>query len=739
MRRNILSQRLRLALVMAATSTLLWTAQADEIPLEQSKIDQSELASVVDLGSLVVTASGFAQEVKDAPASISVIGQESINEKPFTNIGDVLRDIEGVNITRGGKTGGVDIGIRGLESKYTLMMIDGQRLSQNTSGARPNGFGDVDSAFIPPSSAIERIEIVRGPMSTLYGSDALGGVVNVITKKIPDKWGGQVSVAIEEPTDSQYPGGNTTSFYLGGPIKTNLLGLALMGSFQTQRNAKGTYQSAKDEYTPLYKLGGFGERRNFNYGARLSFTPENQEFVLSYDRGVQRYDNSEGQLGTLHKDVKPGKAGGGYSDHLRFTRDRVGLTHRIDLDSVVVESGVLWDQTKTIGRLNPISKSPKPHDGLPRDIKYSNIIFNNKWMFALGNHFISAGMQYRHQALKDNLVESPLDVKQHQWALFAEDEWMMNDDLIATFGLRYDKNEDFGSHFSPRAYLVWNIDDNWQVKGGVSRAFRAPDLQQMHDDVVMVTGQGTAPILGNPELKPETSTSAELGFSYTNLDDFNFNATAFYTRFKDKIDTVEICKNDNSARCEKLNNDWPDASKISQYQNLDDAKLYGVELGSRYQALENLVLSANYTYTQSRYRDDAGRRIPFSKTPRHMVNLKGDWKIAPEWSLWAEASFRAKEYRGLEMSLGVDATGKATTFALDKKLYYRSYALVNVGTSYKPARDLSINFGVNNLFNKNFIDYQAPEVYGARGNGYQNRYARVEEGRKLWLKLNYEF
>lgn len=237
-------------------------------------------------------------------------------------------------------------------------MIDGQRLSQNTSGARPNGFGDVDSAFIPPSSAIERIEVVRGPMSTLYGSDALGGVVNVITKKVPDKWGGQVSVAIEEPTDSKYPGGNTTSFYLGGPIKTDLLGLALMGSFQTQRNAKGTYLSAKDEYTPLYKLGGFGERRNFNYGARLSFTPENQEFVLSYDRGVQRYDNSEGQLGTLHKDVKPGNAGGGYSDHLRFTRDRVGLTHRIDLDSVVVESGLLWDQTKTIGRLNPISKSP---------------------------------------------------------------------------------------------------------------------------------------------------------------------------------------------------------------------------------------------------------------------------------------------------------------------------------------------------------------------------------------------
>lgn len=735
MRRNALAHQLNIALFLVASSSLFTITSAQVLDSEESV----DTVNSIDLGSLVVTASGFAQEVKDAPASISVIGQETINEKPFNNIGDVLKDVEGVNVTRGGKTGGVDIGIRGMESKYTLMMIDGQRLSQNTSGARPNGFGDVDSAFIPPSAAIERIEVVRGPMSTLYGSDALGGVINVITKKVPEKWGGQVSFLIEEPTNNKYTGGNTTSFYLGGPLKTDLIGLALMGSFQTQRNAKGEYQSDVNVYSPLYKLGGMGKRKNFNYGARLSFTPENQEFVLNYDRGVQRYDNRDNQLGTQNSTLAPGKAGGGYADHQRFVRERVGLTHKADLDFATVESGLLWDETKTIGRLNPISKPAKPYDSSNRDIKYSNIIFDNKWMFSLGDHFISAGGQYRQQKLKDTLAQSPLDLKQWQWALFVEDEWMIRDDLIATFGVRYDKNEDFGSHFSPRAYLVWNINDNWQVKGGVSRAFRAPDLQQMTDDVVMVTGQGTAPIVGNPDLKPETSTSAELGFSYNNLDNFNFNATAFYTSFKDKIDTVRICESTiNSARCQQLKNDWPTANSISQYQNLDNAKLYGVELGARYQVLENLLLSANYTYTQSRYKDAQGRRLPFSKTPRHMLNIRTAWDLNSQWNLWAEAEFRAKEYRGLEMG-SKSVGGKVSTFATDNKLYYRSYALVNIGASYKPTRDISINFGVNNLFNKNFIDYQAPEVYGARGKGYQNRYARVEEGRRLWLKMNYEF
>lgn len=219
MHRNILSQQIKVALLLSAATSLFMSANADEVSLK--KATEEEVSKAVDLGSLVVTASGFAQEVKDAPASISVIGQEAISQKPFNDIGDVLKEVEGVNVSRGGKSGGANIGIRGMSSDYTLLMVDGQRVSQNSSGARPNGFGDVDSSFIPPSSAIERIEVVRGPMSTLYGSDALGGVVNVITKKVPDTWGGQVSFSVEEPTSSKFSGGNTTSLYLGGPLKTD--------------------------------------------------------------------------------------------------------------------------------------------------------------------------------------------------------------------------------------------------------------------------------------------------------------------------------------------------------------------------------------------------------------------------------------------------------------------------------------------------------------------------------------
>ncbi len=722
MRRNVLSQQLKAALLFSAASSLFIFAQADDsIVLDQAT--DAETANAVNIGSMVVTASGFAQEVKDAPASISVIGQETISQKPFNDIGDVLKDVEGVNVSRGGKSGGANIGIRGMSADYTLLLVDGQRLSQNSSGARPNGFGDVDSSFIPPSSAIERIEVVRGPMSTLYGSDALGGVINVITKKVPDEWGGQVSFSIEEPTSSKFSGGNTTSLYLGGPLKTDLVGLSLMGSFQTKRDARGKYAAnagelASGDYTgKVANFSGLGERKNFNYGARLSFTPENQEFVLSYDRGVQRYENGDNQLGTQNSTIAPGKAGGGYSDHLRFTRERVGLTHKIDLDFATIESGLLWDKSKTMGRLNPIVYKDKvltEGSNAARNISYSNIIFDHKWMFGLGDHFVSAGLQYQEQKFKDSLEGAALDIKQWQWALFAEDEWMINDDLIATFGLRYDKNEDFGSHFSPRAYLVWNVDDHWQVKGGVSRAFKSPDLQKMTDGVIGLGRQGALPLLGNPDLTPETATSAELGFSYDNLDNFRFNTTGFYTSFKDKIESVEL-----------TNCGFPNMPECSKQFNVDDAKLYGLELGAKYQVLEDLGLSANYTYTHSSYKNKDGRTIPFSKTPQHMVNLKADWRVNGQWNLWAESEYRAKEYRGIDEST-------------DAKINFRNYALVNVGASYKPTREMTINFGVDNLFDKNFIDYSEKRIT-QKGDAFQNNYARIEEGRKLWLKLNYEF
>ena len=140
----------------------------------------TDATSTHQLSTIVVSAAGFEQKIKDAPASITVISAEDLKNKRINSVADALVDVEGVDISpTAGKTGGLNIRIRGMDAEYTLVLIDGRR--QNSTGdITPNGFGESNNSFIPPISAIERIEVIRGPASTLYGSDAIGGVVNII-------------------------------------------------------------------------------------------------------------------------------------------------------------------------------------------------------------------------------------------------------------------------------------------------------------------------------------------------------------------------------------------------------------------------------------------------------------------------------------------------------------------------------------------------------------------------------
>ena len=147
------------------------------------------------LDSVVVTAAGFEQKITAAPASISVISREELAKRPYMTLIDAVRDLEGVDVGEtADKTGQKTISIRGMGADYTLILIDGKR--QNNHGdIYPNSFGGNQFNHIPPLDMIERIEVIRGPASTLYGADALGGVINIITRKVSDRWRGSVTLS----------------------------------------------------------------------------------------------------------------------------------------------------------------------------------------------------------------------------------------------------------------------------------------------------------------------------------------------------------------------------------------------------------------------------------------------------------------------------------------------------------------------------------------------------------------
>jgi outer membrane receptor for ferrienterochelin and colicins len=195
------------------------------------------LATAVSTGSLaaenddvmVVTASGYEQKLREAAASISVISQEELSRRNYTDLASALSDVEGVDVnSTTGKTGGLDISIRGMSSSYTLILIDGIR-QNGTSDVTPNGFGAMNTSFMPPLSAIERIEVIRGPMSTLYGSDAIGGVIN-ITKKIATEWSSNATLEHTFQEDTRYGDSSKFSLYSSGALIEDKLGLSVRGN-----------------------------------------------------------------------------------------------------------------------------------------------------------------------------------------------------------------------------------------------------------------------------------------------------------------------------------------------------------------------------------------------------------------------------------------------------------------------------------------------------------------------------
>uniref|UniRef100_UPI0005B6FF74 TonB-dependent receptor plug domain-containing protein n=1 Tax=Aeromonas sp. L_1B5_3 TaxID=1588629 RepID=UPI0005B6FF74 len=176
---------------------------------------------------MVVTASGFQQKIEDSAASISVITREQLEKRAYRDVTDALKDVPGVVVTGGGSSS--DISIRGMGSKYTLMLVDGKKV--DSRGTRPNSDGPgIEQGWLPPLQAIERIEVVRGPMSSRYGSDAMGGVINVITRKTTGlAWQG--SVHADSTFQENKDAGNSfqTDAYTAGSLIDGVLGLRFNG------------------------------------------------------------------------------------------------------------------------------------------------------------------------------------------------------------------------------------------------------------------------------------------------------------------------------------------------------------------------------------------------------------------------------------------------------------------------------------------------------------------------------
>ncbi|OAT47304.1 ligand-gated channel protein [Providencia heimbachae] len=627
----------------------------------------------------VTTASGYQQKIEDAPASISVVTREQLETKAYRDVTDALKDVPGVLVTGGGSSS--DISIRGMDAKYTMILIDGKRV--DTRSTRPNSDGSgIEQGWLPPLPAIERIEVVRGPMSSLYGSDAMGGVINIITRRVQQEW--TTSLRADTTITERRNSGNTGqgSFYTSGPLIDGLLGVKLQGQYSHRGEDK--------------IIDGFNRQITASGGGTLSWTPdEKNTFDLDFKKDNQHRDSREGYTS------EPAD-GSGFS---KYDLTHTALTHTGIYDVASTDTYIQYDESKNPGR----------------KMKAEDLVFRNQSVFLLGDHSLSIGGQYRKEKLEagDNkFALSKLD--RYSWALFAEDEWLMTSDFALTGGLRMDKDENYGTHWTPRLYGVWHADEQWTIKGGVSTGYKAPDLRQSSAEWGQSTGgrAGNAVIYGNPDLKPEKSITEEIGVIWNNQDNITAGITIYNTDFKDKITEVRRCDNSNpnirdctvpiDGEGDKPNKPY---NFISERANVDKASMRGVELTFNWGILDNLDFAANYTYTDTEQKSGVNKGKPLNKQPKHMANTTLTWDTTEDLQTWTRMNFRGKtsdfQGRGEKMNNGTP-----------------SYALFDLGASYRLNKNANLIGGVYNVLDRR-ID--------------SGNYGAELEGRRYNIGVNYNF
>ena len=564
-------------------------------------------------------------------------------------------------------------------------------------------------------------------MSTLYGSDAMGGVINIITRKVGKEWAGSISADYTLQESSDFGDTRSGKFYLGGPIKQDLLGLAVRGSvFRRQAADISYFTQLGSEVVPV--MGSNPVKSEIeNFGARLTLTPNrDHDLSLDVDAGRQTYDNADGQLGTLGT--------GGYAPEQKYDRDQFTLAHTGRYSFGRWDTSYMVNRTETVGRTIPPG-TPGAIAGSPRTLEVESKVLDSKLVTALGRHLVSVGGQWWEADMKDGVAPQTFSFTQK--ALFLEDEWRIVDSFGLTFGARYDHHSLFGGKVSPRIYGVWNATPHWTFKGGVSNGYKTPRVEQLAPGINGFGNQGRTPLVGTPDLKPETSTTTEIGTYYDNLAGFTASASVFHNQFKDKITSGPGLLNcsyrvaPNRPGCVSFGT-WPAVDSFGQSINVDEAMTQGLELATRIPLNAAWSTRLNYTYTRSEQKSGPNVGKPLTDTPEHAFNASLHWQPGGQWSGWVRAEVRSDRFR--------DPGTSASTIAAKEALgYYKGYGLLHIGGAYQVSKQWVVNAAVYNLLDKNFVDYRSYAVPGQGPLAYGSPYVNNYDGRRLWVSATYEF
>jgi len=626
--------RLTSATIRGLLSTTLITVSPHVLGAQETE--------AFELDPIFVSAAGVGVDPLTAPASVTVVTGEEIQGKRFTDLTDAVTAEPGVFVDNND-----NITFRGLRPEDTLILVDGMRV--NTRQSRTNGSGGLDQFYVPPAAAIERIEIIRGPMSSLYGSEALGGVVNIITKPVGDKWTGSFAVEGTSPVTAADSADKQTSYFLSGPLVKDRLGLQIWGRRLTREEGVGAETSERDVT---------------DTNAKLTWTPNaNQEIFLSFGETTTTNETN-------------GLRGSRVISTLRDDERRsLGLGYTGSVGT--------WDVKALLSREE--SKRETPTSSVGRVIEFDTTTFDVKASQELelhGLHQFTLGGQYQQADLTDLNLGSTTTTEHFtfsnaQWSVFAEDIWEVNDRLNLTIGARFTDDERFGGKVTPRLYATYALSPDLYLAGGISTGYKTPELRDANENYYLPTNgsrSGDA-IQGNPDLLPEESTNYEIGLRFDNSRT-HASATLFQTDFTNKIDNELVTVGGA-----------PQGGDLYRYINLDKVRNRGLELSVGHELTPELEVSGSYTYIHSEQLSGIFAGYALNRTPEHQASLRLDWLTnVTGLAVWGQAN-----YVGKASSVSETGTGGVSVTE------YKDYTTLDIGLNYSVNDNLVLKAAIYNL------------------------------------------
>ncbi len=582
------------------------------------------------LDPVSVTATRTEHSASEAPASVTVITPQEIEAKGATDLQEAVRATPGISLLGQQVGGRKTFSIRGTDNRHTLVLIDGRRVSATDDVI---GHSDYQYGWIPMNQ-VERIEVVRGPMSALYGSEAMGGVVNIITKKAGKTWTGQGTVRGDVNFDK---GGDGRQFAVsaGGPLGDKF---SLGFSAEDFREAAVPLKENPflTELEGRHRRGGtvdlaFRPFEGHEIFANLLESREERWRGNQESSGRRRYFTDEYELKRSQQSI-------GYRGEFGVVRPEIRYTQ--------MEFDVTNNRTLGIAPTRPQNLKDRTLDG--------NVAF------PLGeSHLFTAGGEHRTETLRNAGLRGGKDSATHK-ALYLQDEITLTDTLSLTLGGRSDTHEIFGTELSPRAYVVWKATPSLIVKGGYGEAFRAPTLKQISPNYV--GAEGPHSFLGNADVRPETSRSWEIGVDWSGQGRA-LAASLFRNDIDDLIDTRLIATQGTR--------------RTYIYDNISHARIDGFEASGRQELGAGFALTANYLYLYATNRDTGAE---LEGRPRHSGNAGLEWASGP-WQTRLAAEHIGRQYL-------------ATTTGTERA---PSYTLWHLTGSYRINDNLSLRAGLNNI------------------------------------------